>query len=160
MSILPKEKRKKRHLPGSPPPPLILHKARWPPHPMHTNLWGIHSFCPAQNKLHIPLRKITQHLPLRRSECWYLKPKCSSKTCQIYLAEARLWSLQSVKRLSVTEWNVVVLWGVGLSLLLWKQILWWSEVVQCLIFHLDRWCFFETDAVCWLSLHVCGWARG
>ena len=27
-------------------------------------------------------------------------------------------------------------------------------------FHLDRRCFFETDAVCWLSLHVWGWARG
>lgn len=114
MSILSKEKRKKRHLPGSPPKPVILHKARWLPTPhAHTHLWGIHSFRPAQNKLHIPLRKITQHLPLRRSECWYLKSKCPSKTCQVYLAKARPWSPQSVKRLLVTEWSVVFLWGVG-----------------------------------------------
>lgn len=80
---------------------------------MHTHLWAFTPSVPAQNKLHIPLRKIPQHLPFRRSECRYMKPKCSSNTCQVYLAEARPWSLQSVKRLLVTEWSVVVLWGAG-----------------------------------------------
>lgn len=75
---------------GHPSPPLAA------PRPRHI----CQAFSPLQlswKNLQVPSRQITQLCP--RSENWYLRPKCSSKTRQLYLAEARPQPLQSVKRL-------------------------------------------------------------
>lgn len=119
------------------------------------HLWPICSSYPAQNKLQILPRQITQ-LCLRGPNV--RRPKCSSQTCQVYLAEARPQSLPSLKSVSDRRvfWCFCVLFCVVLflSLLLWKQILWWSKVVQCLIFPFGQ-AVFLWNRCCLLAVTAC-----